>query len=243
MIIEPLEDAASSILPGHRRKSCRVAYELAGTEPDIVWFDVPEEVADGVGAGGNAWLICFLPLAVTLKVKLVIRGAVDPVLLQDAGELMRVWSKWHPGLDVVEIEASLQPRHLNKPSPRVGCFFSGGVDSFFTVLHQGSEVSRYEQAGERAIDDLVLVWGFDLPLDRSDEFTKLRVSLHRRGGIGQTVSGGRDQSPGNPTSKACLGKTFPRLRPGRGRASAERLFFNIYCILQPRLRRSFSLGF
>jgi hypothetical protein len=80
-------------------------------------------------------------------------------------------------LDVIEVETPLQPRRPNKLSPRVGCFFSGGVDSFFTVLHQGSEVGRYEQAGERAIDDLVLVWGFDLPLERKDELTKLSASL------------------------------------------------------------------
>jgi hypothetical protein len=206
MVLELLPDAPSLLLPGHRRKSCRVLYDLPLAEPETVWFEVPQELAGRNEACANAWLVCFLPLAASLKERLIIRAAVDPLLQQNAEELLRVWSKWHPAIQPIEIEAPTQRSEFReRPADsesqrqdsqrwaaasalRAGCFFSGGVDSFFTVLHQGGQVERHRQAGERVIEDLVYVWGFDLPLARQEEFAKLRASLTRAAeGLGKCL--------------------------------------------------------
>jgi hypothetical protein len=137
---------------------------------------LPRELLNG-DRSGNAWLICFLPLAVSFRERLLLRAAVDPVLIKNATELMRIWATWDPGLKPVKIES--EPRDVS-PQPntsKTACFFTGGVDSFFTVLHPGSANSKGQPTGAGRVDDLVYVWGYDLPLDRPEEFAKLNASL------------------------------------------------------------------
>ena len=57
---------------------------------------------------------------------------------------------------------------------RVGAFFSGGVDSFFTLLRREHEREVNPYA---AVDDLILVWGFDVPLSDEPAFARMRESV------------------------------------------------------------------
>ncbi|HEX4935978.1 MAG TPA: hypothetical protein VFV33_22515, partial [Gemmatimonadaceae bacterium] len=57
---------------------------------------------------------------------------------------------------------------------RAASFFSGGVDSFFTALrhaaHEGTPTTV-------AIEDLILVHGFDIPLENTQAFARVEASL------------------------------------------------------------------
>ena len=52
--------------------------------------------------------------------------------------------------------------------------FSGGVDAFFTVLRHQEPIQSWEHIH---IDDLIFVWGFDVPLDKPDAFDRTGRAL------------------------------------------------------------------
>ena len=49
-------------------------------------------------------------------------------------------------------------------------FFSGGVDAFFTALYHSETPDPHHQI---PIDDLVNVWGFDIPISNTEAFRKI----------------------------------------------------------------------
>jgi hypothetical protein len=113
-----------------------------------------------------------LPFAATVHESLRIDVAVDDVLLRNARELLSIWTCWYPHLRAVQIQAEPDPETAASTGLTAACL-SGGVNSFFTVLRQ----SLVPSASSVAIDDLLWVWGVDVPLDATDAATRLRSSF------------------------------------------------------------------
>jgi hypothetical protein len=86
---------------------------------------------------------------------------------------MRIWKGWHPRLTVVPIEAE-RLAAAEPPTGETAALFSGGVDSFFTLLRNGEPLDR---GAFPRIDRLLSVGGFDVELGRRDEFERLRERL------------------------------------------------------------------
>ena len=135
-----------------------------------VWFEVPKRLEDQVNVSGDPWLAAFLPLAVTLRRPLILDLPVDARLLANCGQLMDWWSRWFAGLSPVLVEADTSQPSATQPSRRTAQFFSGGVDSFYTLLNT-------HQSGELDIEELLLVHGFDIPLDQQDGFDTTHYRL------------------------------------------------------------------
>ncbi|PYO14246.1 MAG: hypothetical protein DMD31_10640, partial [Gemmatimonadetes bacterium] len=120
---------------GHARLCGDVAYDDRAASPERYWFEVPREQAEALSLSGNAWLACLLPLAVTRREPLRIAAPVDRTLLNHAPELMRIWRSWYRHLTLVPIEAEPAPASSLAPAgSHNAALFSGGVDSWFTVL-------------------------------------------------------------------------------------------------------------
>jgi hypothetical protein len=161
-----------SPLGGDRaRLRAEVRYDTGGLASEEYWFDVPRANVAELSVSGNPWLACLLPLAAHTGESLRVSLPVDRPLLENAERLLRIWRAWYPELSVVPVEASAADRAPEVPPPRAGAFFSGGVDSFFTVVRPRDVAPPVERA---PIDDLITVWGFDIPLDRNDAFARLR---------------------------------------------------------------------
>ena len=156
-----------------------VLYDDRPGQAETYWFEFPQRYGPSLSVSGNPWLACLLPLAVTLRQPLRLCRPVDPVMLSNASRLMAIWSQWYPEFRPVPVEAEARPTELS-PGPRSsGAFFSGGVDSFYMVLR--------DRNGERstevpAIDRLLLVAGFDIPIAATAEFERLRTSLSEAAG-------------------------------------------------------------
>jgi hypothetical protein len=160
---------ASPLGADRARLRAEVRYDTGSMASEEYWFDVPSAHAAELSTSGNPWVACLLPLAAHTGEALRVPLPVDAPLLANATRLMRIWSAWYPGVSVVPVEASGEPPALY-PS-RAAAFFSGGVDSFFTAVR----CRPLAAPGERVpIDDLITVWGFDVPLDRADAFARLR---------------------------------------------------------------------
>ncbi len=149
-----------------------VRYDDPASPAETYWFDVPEKCSGDLSTTGDPWLACLAPLAMTLGEPLRIGLPVDRLLVRNVRELMRIWAGWYPSLCEVPLEIEVADVHPAPAPGRTGAFFSGGVDSFFTVL-------RNDEARTAALraDELILVRGFDFPVATSDRFERHRERL------------------------------------------------------------------
>lgn len=151
---------------GRRRTTGTMLFDDGHREE--YWFDVP--AAAHHDESGDPWAIALLPLAMTRGESLEIPLPVDFVLLQNLDILQSIWTAWHAGLQVVELTA---PRAAGSPRPegRVVSCFSGGVDSFYTLIRNHD---RFPAGDARRISALMLVHGADVPVDDETTFGTLR---------------------------------------------------------------------
>lgn len=92
-----------------------------------------------------------LPAAMAHDRALVVEGPVSPQLLAQLPELQRLWNKRVPSMQTVEVVAPARTDAPAPASPGTVLLFSGGVDSFFSLLEHEAELTA-----------LVFVDGFDI---------------------------------------------------------------------------------
>ncbi|MBK6805410.1 MAG: hypothetical protein IPG84_11395 [Betaproteobacteria bacterium] len=157
--------------PAATRLSGVVRYDdpRGGPAEETYWYDVPDAFASSISDSGNPWLAGLLPVAVALGEPLVLTLPVDPLLLDNAPEQMRVWQFWSPGRKPVAIEADvLEATGWPGGAARTASFFSGGIDSFHTAL-----VPRHVP-----VDDLLLVLGtFDLVSGHAASYERVEAKM------------------------------------------------------------------
>ncbi len=132
----------------------------------------------------DAGFAAALPVAMGLASTLDAPDGVSARLLEASGSIQRLLAAWDRGLQAVEVrsgaetgsagEAAEEPTRGGKEAVRgteegqrgTAAFFTGGVDSFYTVLTRSHE-----------IDALVYVHGFDLPLEEEQKGELVSASL------------------------------------------------------------------
>ena len=130
---------------------------MEGSVPGVVSF----RPAPGAFAS-DAALALMLPAAMQAGQPLRLDGAVSPRLLGALPSIEALFAAW--GLPRVPVTTRRRRRTPWRPARRgTACFFSGGVDSFYSVLTRRAELTH-----------LIFVHGFDVPLD-----SELRVSVSR----------------------------------------------------------------
>jgi hypothetical protein len=91
----------------------------------------------------------------------------SPVSAKIAARFPRIteqYAKWYPELKPTRLDAPTRMGDADHAGRGVGCFFSGGVDSFYSALRFHKEV-----------DTLIFVHGFDVPLSQ----VELRAGISR----------------------------------------------------------------
>lgn len=88
---------------------------------------------------------------------LCISGTLSGQLRKNLSAIQNLYSSWHPELINVPIESGGHTNVSERRGSRVGLFFSGGVDSFYTLLKHRDEIT-----------DLIFVHGFDISADQSE---------------------------------------------------------------------------
>ena len=78
---------------------------------------------------------------------------------------METWSRWYPELAPVPVD--VPPDGPVRPSlpGKTAAFFSGGVDSSYTVVHAA-------RSQDVKIDDLIFLHGFDIPIGNDPAFER-----------------------------------------------------------------------
>jgi hypothetical protein len=105
-------------------------------------------------ACANALVSLGLYPAVELGAKLEVDGRVDPLLLSRVGEIADLFSSWWPACKLHGIRAATESETSAQRNSNVGLFFSGGVDSAFSLVTE-----------RQRITNLVTLLGADVPID------------------------------------------------------------------------------
>lgn len=171
-----LLDVVKQSVP-EREDSVRLSgqVEMKSGEHFEIWFEVPRAIEHQLSDSGNPWIVAMLPYALGTGETITSELPVDVRLLENLKGLISVWCQWRPELRVPIIEAPVLPwRPSDQGVGRTAAFYSGGVDSWFTVLRHAPEL---EPMAIGQVDDLLTVHGFDIPLEAEDEFDKLVSTL------------------------------------------------------------------
>jgi hypothetical protein len=174
MELRNIDVGASPRATGWTRLSGDVCYGDRPSGSECYWIEVPDAAASALSTTGDAWVAWLAPLAATLGETLHIRLPCDAMLLSNIRELARVWAAWYPELTTLDLDAEIAPSGNQATGARTGSFFSGGVDSFFTALTHVNDGSASQTPD---IDDHLVVWGFDIPLENEQAFGRVLTSL------------------------------------------------------------------
>ncbi len=152
----------------------KVEYDNKTFAPEKYWYEVPAIYEQSLTRSGNPWLVGLAPLAFTLGEPLEICAPVDPMLFKNIKEVVQIWKCWYPDLHIIKIKAELASNENKERPNRTAAFFSGGVDSFFTVLRHNNINDSEDWIH---IDDLLIVGGFDIRLRNYEAFQRMRNTL------------------------------------------------------------------
>lgn len=136
---------------------------LPGHSSDIkLWFRFPRDLAESLSTRAEPFLAPLLPSAMAKGKEIILDGDVSERMLAGCEQIMKILNSWYPRLEIV----SVKPRHVVQDrfqSTAVGCFFTGGVDSFYTLLK-----NLDTEQGDGRITHLIYVRDFDIPVEKKD---------------------------------------------------------------------------
>lgn len=148
--------------PERWRLSTAVDYGDGAGRSETYWITGPGP-PQNIDDSGTPWMVALAPIAVTLGRPLRIAGSVDPRVRRGVEEVSRIWSRWYPELETLRVESDTEPSSPYRPPNHTAAFFSGGVDSTYSVI-------RDRGPAEEVTHDLLTVLGFDIPVSDTPTF-------------------------------------------------------------------------
>ena len=108
-----------------------------------LWYELPAEYARFVSADrGDAFLVGMQSLAMLLHEDITVEAPVSARLARGLGEYQRAFAKWEPSRRPPVIQHDGYAPEL-RSGTGTASFFSGGIDSFFTLWsHLGERESN-----------------------------------------------------------------------------------------------------
>ncbi|WP_182359162.1 hypothetical protein [Tomitella gaofuii] len=107
----------------------------------------------------TAWLPPATIMAMKKDLPLHIDSTVDPKTLEGTNEAQQLLHSWWPEeLHKISIEASTEPNQTAN-GRGIGCFFSGGLDSFYSAI-----------TNDHTVTHLIFVHGFDIYLNSTAHY-------------------------------------------------------------------------
>ena len=136
-------------------------------EKNEVWYEFPWNMEHIATRPANSLLVAFLPVAMKVKCNIKIDGEISEQLYLQMNTYQDIMTKWYPELVKVQIQANkISKNIITKEKKKVISCFTGGVDAFYTLIKNSYE-----------INDLLYVWGFDIPLTEKTFYTQVKNHL------------------------------------------------------------------
>ena len=149
------------------RLSADIHYDDRPDDPETLWFEFPSALRSQLACTGDMWLAAVLPMACKLGEPLRIDGEIDRCFAESTREIMEWWQYWLPEMHIVSIDAPVSNTAIEQHEAKTAQFFSGGVDSLFTLLR------NLEDSGLHCVDDLLIGLGFDISIDNQEVFDRV----------------------------------------------------------------------
>jgi hypothetical protein len=138
-----------------------------------LWFRLPAECAGMVTERLEPFIAALIPVCMKLGQNLRVKGAVSERFLSGCEQIIDIWNCWYEQYRPVQIHADEVSSNRSNGN-RILSFFSGGVDSFYTVLK-----NLDTEHGEERISHLMFVHGYDIPLESIELFTLVKDRLQK----------------------------------------------------------------
>jgi hypothetical protein len=139
-------------------------FDIAGTTQEV-WFRISAPAAN---AAAETFVALTLLPAMKLGADVALDRPVSERMLRNLGAIQDVFACWQPEtFRRIAIHALPSPSQT-RISNAVACFFSAGVDSFYTLLKHSDEVTT-----------LLLVHGFDIGLENEAMSAKVSATVRR----------------------------------------------------------------
>jgi len=151
--------------------SARIEIQTTGkTFPDTLWFKFPKSYGDYITDRADCFAASLLPLAMRCGENLEIHGPLSPRLVHGMQEYQRIQHLWKPDeFKLIEINSTnLKMANAMNGAGGVGCAFSGGIDSFYTLW---SHLPQNEKNLGYRISHCLMINGFDVNSIPEDEET------------------------------------------------------------------------
>jgi hypothetical protein len=174
--MDPTPIAIGEVTSAHIATGLELSARLRdshGELPERLWFHVDGAPTDRLPADADAFAAALALPAMAAGRPLQVDGPVSAALLEGLGRIMRQHAAWSQGMAVplAPVEIRARPAHRAARGSRAVSFFSGGLDSFYTLLRNHG---RYPEGDARRIDAIVLLHGFDVPLTDEETFARVR---------------------------------------------------------------------
>jgi hypothetical protein len=156
-----LRDARYETPRGAVRLSASVEWEDSPLPTRTIWAEFAPELAPALSGELDGFAVAAAVVAQHHgERRLVVEGTLCPRLAQGLSAATRLLAKWFGGSEGIAIEASrgFAPR-LPADRPRSAIFFSGGIDSLFTVARNRD---RYRPDHPAFFRDAIVVDGYGL---------------------------------------------------------------------------------
>jgi len=130
-----------------------------GADAEEVWFRTSE---GPVAATADPFLPVVLFPAMRMGAAVRIRGPVSRPVLENIVPVQHVRMVWDRASSLVAVDVEREVPGPAEAGAGVGSFFSGGVDSFYTLFRERA-----------AITHLLIVQGFDIPVQRDRFYARV----------------------------------------------------------------------
>lgn len=148
-------DAFRVVAGGPSEPRSELEFELRGAGTSHrVFFRTSEPI---LAPCNEAFVTCCLLPAMASGVDIGVAGPVSAKLASSLPTIMDILTMWNTDVGRVSWPALEPVEQRRASSGRVGVFFSGGVDSFYTLLKRRDEIT-----------DLIFIHGFEKALDDPD---------------------------------------------------------------------------
>ena len=149
--------------------SCEVTFNRTDLDaPGEIWYELPQRYVEDPTRRHDAFAVASILVASVLEEPLEVKGALSSRLIRGMEEYLRAFNAWFPGsFPPVQIEPEEIVARPVLAEGITASAFSGGVDSFFTLMNHRRGVERLDKY---AIGRGVFVHGFDIALDDDETF-------------------------------------------------------------------------
>jgi hypothetical protein len=126
-----------------------------------IHFEFPERFLPFLDESADAFAAAILLPSMRAGERLEIAPPISPRLLFDLSRIRDVFHTWYPDLERIDIVADARSSGAPPGADRAACFFSGGVDSFYTLLKR----RRAGEALPAPLTHLIFMRGIETRLE------------------------------------------------------------------------------